>query len=264
MAKDNINELSHFCNSTPTAIPKKVIRANFQRYNELYPNGNNCTVDSEFLSKWFNVGFSLLYDYRGCKRAVVLLRASTTKQARNGSLEAQEHFLINYLESKGWEILKVYREIDSAKSDNWEFRVVPQLAIQFAKDNDAVVVMTTLSRMFRPHNFSNTNKRPKLSWEEICKINESRNKIVFLTAISPNSTFEEETSFSTKINIDFEKSKKRGEYKIEKKLLMKDKIMELHLKHISVRQISKLLELPKSTVSDWLKSYLKSEDEIVN
>ena len=48
----------------------------------------------------------------------IYCRASTKKQAESGDLERQEDRLIKYCQSKGYEVLAVYKEIASGINDN--------------------------------------------------------------------------------------------------------------------------------------------------
>lgn len=88
---------------------------------------------------------------KATERFVAYFRVSTQRQGKSGlGLDAQREQVERFIKHNGNRIIGEFTEVESGKNDNR-----PELvkAIQFAKDNDAVLVIAKLDRLSRKVSF---------------------------------------------------------------------------------------------------------------
>lgn len=225
------------------ALPKPIVRFKFREESNL---GLEQTI----------LNIKDFKEYCGNKIAVLYLRCSTLQQYRNGSLNAQEQFLVNKLREEGWIILRIFREIDTGKSENLNLRETLKAAIAYAKRYNAVLVSVTLSRFIRSNSYSRTNKTTRLDNKEEYDFKKISQHITFLTMVDPKANHAEEVSFFSKL----EKKKTRGKYKKKQREEMMEKVMKMDRSGMSYGKIGMILEIPKTTIRNWIKSINNSPD----
>lgn len=86
------------------------------------------------------------------KRFVAYFRVSTSTQGKSGlGLDAQKTMVNNYINSNDGELVSSFTEVETGTSK--KKRTVIYEAIEFAKQNDAVLVIANLSRLARNVHF---------------------------------------------------------------------------------------------------------------
>lgn len=87
------------------------------------------------------------------ERFVAYYRVSTQEQGRSGlGLEAQRQAVVRLIKTNGNRIVAEFTEIESGRKNN---RPELEKAVQFARDNDATLVIAKLDRLSRDSYFTN-------------------------------------------------------------------------------------------------------------
>lgn len=187
---------------------------------------------------------------------VLSCRVSGGAQHRKGNLADQVKSNRRVIEKHGATVHEVYRCIESGwDNDHWMDRPTLAAAATKAKELDAVLVFESLSRLIRSieyHPSRNPNAQPtKAEMEKVMAITQGAK---LATIAHPDATPGEERSVQTQRGQQ-EKGRKGGQpiSKKRRREIRKPEAIKLWLAGEKTARIARILEVPVSTVRDWLK-----------
>lgn len=201
-------------------------------------------------------------------KAIIYARVSTEEQKKGYSLDAQIEECKRYCELKGWEIVKIYKEVKSAANMK---RDELSKAIQMIKIGVAdILVAWKLDRITR------SSKDFVLLCDEILKIKNGE-KFIGIVSVTENIDLTtpigravaniivviaqlEREMISERTKMGLKKAKEAGRqigWKKGKSRIpewKKDKIIELYKKGATYREIKKELEVGDGTIANTLRN----------
>lgn len=189
--------------------------------------------------------------------AVLYCRVSSSRQHQNTNLADQERSLKRVLERLGVIVHVTYGCIESGwDNDHWMDRATLAYAAAEAEKLGAVLVFESTSRAIRSiwyHPSRNNHAQPtKAEYEKFLQITKGAK---LATIAHPDITPEAERGLQSRRGMT-EKNKKGGRpiTKKRRREIKKPKAIELRKSGKSIAAISREIQVPESTIRDWVRN----------
>ena len=187
-------------------------------------------------------------------RAIIYARVSTEEQRRKGySIEAQVEACMAYAKSKGWEVVKIYKEPKSAKEGSLEKRELKKALLLIKEGGADILLVWRADRITR--SMIDFAKIVELIGPRIASVTEGLDMSTPSGTLFANMLFSfaqyERDSNSERTKLGLEKAKKLGKRigrppKISNQL--KEQILKLRKKGYTLKEISEKTGIKYSTV----------------
>ena len=192
------------------------------------------------------------YDLKPGDRVILCLRVS--RRQNRGNLKDQEANLRRRMKMLGVIVIAAYRRVRSGCDPGW--LVIPAL---HAKKVGAKLVAETADRFIRhPYYHSNDNPNLQASENELRDLKFFTFGVPLLTLLAPNASPRKVRSYQRKRGQQGKgrrggrPPKREPGWKVERRKSCLAWVLELHSDGKSLRSISRITDVPKSTVQDWI------------
>jgi len=187
---------------------------------------------------------------------ILFCRVSENEQSRKGNLVNQVNGNRRNLKERGVTVIERYKCIESGwDNDHWMDRGVLAAAVAHAKRLGVVLVAESLSRLIRSasyHPSKNPSAIPnKAEFEKLMRITDGA---TLATIVHPDLSPTEERGVQSRRGM-VEKHRMGGRpmRKKRRRELRNPEAIRSRLEGNSIAGIARLLDVPESTVRDWLR-----------
>lgn len=184
---------------------------------------------------------------------VLFCRVSRTDQRTH--LDDQQNALTKEAESRGLAVAKVIRSIGSGAGSD---RTALEVAIELARENEAVVLAESTDRFLRAADYSKKNQHRTASVSEFEQLAELADGVTLATMIDPDMTPGEVRGYQTKRGQHASGTKGgrprkiRPGYKKARRLEKQPEVLKLRGQGRTLKQISEITGVPVRTVCYWI------------
>lgn len=185
-------------------------------------------------------------------RVVIYARESSRWQDANGNLRCQIALLRRQLKKLGFTVIKVFQEAASGQRHE---RPLLKRAAAYAQRHNAVLVSEAVNRYVRSQYF-HTQLHPKSSLhvEELERISHIGGTAMLATFLHPDTPESEVRSYQTRRGLgERARANRPAGYKKVRREQMLARVLRLHGLGYSYRELAGLLEIPRETISRWVK-----------
>jgi hypothetical protein len=193
-------------------------------------------------------------DY-GVKRIVIALRVSDRHQKDN--LYAQKQEVLRYLKQFKIRIVKIVTTIGTGRVFGQDRKPVRRYDLEelayYARKYDAAIFAEDITRFIRPSKYTKENQWIQLEERELQRLEEITRSAILVTKADPLTPFKDLRKSQITKSMSAANKLKPKKYKIKLKDKLISKVLILHSKDISNRQISKELGIHRNTINKWIK-----------
>ena len=182
-------------------------------------------------------------------------RCSGRVQDHKGNLDEQEANLRREIERLCGRVIATFRRVGSGWMHEGHWSSL-EAAADYAREHGAILVAESTSRFIRSVDWTTTNQQARPTVQEFEQMAQACHGVLLATIHHPDIDPGEERSVQTQRGQQ-EKGRKGGrpfKSKRSRREQLRPRVQELHEQGRSIRQISKLLNVPKTTVDEWVKS----------
>lgn len=187
---------------------------------------------------------------------VLFARESSRQQHARGNLDCQIERLRRQLRGRGFKVLKVFDEIGSGWLPN---RPALELAVEFARRHNAIVIAEATNRYVRPY-YYHPRSFPNAPYldsglKRIARIGDG---VTLATFLHPDTPEREVRSYQTRRGIsERARAARPAGYKKARRDSMAPRAVRLAMAGLTIREVAEVLDVHPATIGRWIK--LKNE-----